>query len=123
MVCLHRGWCACLLSTRLPLAYRIRSRQYTFHRRLGRVLATAVLISGVLALIFGGLCSFGGLPDALGCGVFGPSFLTCLVLAVRGIRRDDIVHHRRWIIRAFAIGIGTTRIWLALFAVTGLLDF
>jgi hypothetical protein len=35
------------------------------------------------------------------------------------------VHHRRWMIRAFAIGIGiaTTRIWLALFEVTGLGSF
>ena len=57
--------------------------------------------------------------------VFGLWFLACLVLAVRAIRRDDIVHHRRWMIRAFAIGIGiaTIRIWLALFQVTGLLDF
>ena len=39
----------------LQLAYRIRSRHYTFHRRLGRVLATAGIISGVFALIFGGL--------------------------------------------------------------------
>ena len=56
--------------------------------------------------------------------VFGLWFLACLVLAVRAIRRDDIVHHRRWMIRAFAIGIGigTTRIWLALFGVAGL-DF
>src|SRR3954454_2512528 len=47
--------------------------------------------------------------------------MTCLVLAVRAIRRDDIVHHRRWMIRAFAIGIGiaTTRIWLALFEIVG----
>ena len=98
----------------LQLAYRIRSRHYTFHRRLGRVLATAGIISGVFALIFGGLFSFGGLPEASAAVVFGLWFLTCLVLAVRAIRRDDIVHHRRWMIRAFAIGIGigTTRIWL-----------
>jgi uncharacterized membrane protein YozB (DUF420 family) len=46
-----------------------------------------------------------------------PVVLSCLVLAVRAIRRDDIVHHRRWMIRAFAIGIGiaTTRIWLQVF--------
>jgi uncharacterized membrane protein len=56
--------------------------------------------------------------------VFGLWFLTCLMLAVRAIRRGDIVHHRRWMIRAFAIAIGiaTTRIWLARFQVTGLLD-
>jgi Predicted membrane protein (DUF2306) len=43
------------------------------------------------------------------------------VLAVRAIRRDDIVHHRRWMIRAFAIGIGiaTIRIWLALLQIVG----
>jgi hypothetical protein len=54
--------------------------------------------------------------------VFGLWFLSCLVLAVRAIRGDDIVHHRRWMIRAFAIGIGTTRIWLQVFQATGL-DF
>ena len=109
----------------LQLAYRIRSRHYTFHRRLGRVLATAGMISGVFALIFGGLYSFGGLPEASAAVVFGLWFLTCLVLAVRAIRRDDIVHHRRWMIRAFAIGIGigTTRIWLFFFELTGLGSF
>ena len=113
-----------LLLAPLQLAYRIRSRHYTFHRRLGRVLATAGMISGVFALIFGGLFSFGGLPEASAAVVFGLWFLTCLVLAVRAIRRDDIVHHRRWMIRAFAIGIGigTTRIWLLILGAAGL-DF
>ena len=113
-----------LLLAPLQLAYRIRSRHYTFHRRLGRVLATAGMISGVFALIFGGLFSFGGLPEAAAAVVFGLWFLTCLVLAVRAIRRDDIVPHRRWMIRAFAIGIGlgTTRIWLQLLPLAGL-DF
>jgi uncharacterized membrane protein len=98
---------------------------YTFHRRLGRVLAGAAMISGVFALIFGGRFAFGGLPEASAAVVFGLWFLTCLVLAVRAIRRDDIVHHRRWMIRAFAIGIGIaiTRIWLQVFQATGLLDF
>jgi hypothetical protein len=38
---------------------------------------------------------------------------------------DDIVQHRRWMIRVFAIGVsvGTMRIWTALFIFTGLLDF
>jgi uncharacterized membrane protein len=114
-----------LLLAPLQLAYRFRSRHYTFHRRLGRVLAGAGMVAGVFALIFGGLFSFGGLPEASATVVFGLWFLACLVLAVRAIRRGDIVHHRRWMIRAFAIGIGiaTIRIWLALFQVTGLLDF
>ena len=108
----------------LQLAYRIRGRHYTFHRRLGRLLAGAGMFSGIFALIFGGLFSFGGLPEASATFVFGGWFVLSLVLAVRAIRRDDIVHHRRWMIRAFAIGIGigTIRIWLAILQGSGLLD-
>lgn len=113
-----------LLLAPLQLAYRFRSRHYTFHRRLGRVLAGAAMVSGIFALIFGSLFSFGGLSEASAAVVFGLWFLTSLVLAVRAIRRDNIVDHRRWMIRAFAIGIGigTTRIWIALFQAAGL-DF
>jgi uncharacterized membrane protein len=113
-----------LLLAPVQLAYRIRSRHYTFHRRLGRVLAGSAMIMGVFALIFGGLFPFGGWLESSATIVFGLWFLTCLVLAVRAIRRDDIVHHRRWMIRAFAIGIavGTIRIWIALFQFAGL-DF
>jgi uncharacterized membrane protein len=78
------------------------------------VLATAAIISGVFALIFGSLFSFGGPSESSATLVFGLWFLASLVLAVRAIRRDDIVHHRRWMIRAFAIaiGVGTIRIWI-----------
>jgi hypothetical protein len=78
------------------------------------------MISGVFALIFGGRFAFGGLPELSAAVVFGLWFLTCLVLAVGAIRRDDIVHHRRWMIGAF--GIGTVRIWLGLSPLAGL-DF
>lgn len=57
--------------------------------------------------------------------VFGSRFLVSLVMAFRAIKRGDVVNHRRWMIRAFAVGIavGTIRIWLGLFALTGLFDF
>jgi hypothetical protein len=40
------------------------------------------------------------------------------------IRAGDTVSHRRWMIRAFAIGlgVGTIRIWIGLFQGFGLLD-
>ena len=109
----------------LQLAHRFRSRHYTAHRRLGRVLAGAGMLSGIFALIFGGLFSYGGLAEASATMVFGLWFLACLIRAIRAIRRDDIVQHRRWMIRAFAIGIGigTIRIWLGIFQGSGLLDF
>jgi uncharacterized membrane protein len=113
-----------LILAPLQLAYRFRSRNYDIHRRRGRVLAGLAITSGIFALIFGGLFSFGGLLEDSATIVFGLWFVACLVVAVRAIRWDDIVHHRRWMIRAFAIaiGVGTIRIWITLLQFAGL-DF
>ena len=106
-----------LLGAPLQLSRRFRTKHYTVHRRLGRVLLSCALLSGVLALVFGLLHSWGGALEACAALVFGAWFVTCLVLAFRAIRRDDVLHHRRWMIRAFAVGvgIGTIRIWVGLF--------
>jgi uncharacterized membrane protein len=98
-----------LLGAPLQLSQRIRTKHYTLHRRLGRVLVTAALVS----------------VEAVATAVFGCWFLTCLLLAVRAIRRDDVVNHRRWMIRAFAAGVavGTVRIWVGILLASGLLNF
>jgi uncharacterized membrane protein len=114
-----------LLLAILQLTYRFRSRHYPTHRRLGRIAAGAAMLSGVFALIFGGLFSFGGPPEASASVVFSGWLLVTVVLAVHAIRRGDIVRHRRWMIRAFAVGagVGTVRIWIGLFEGLGLLNF
>jgi len=50
--------------------------------------------------------------------------LASIVLAFRAIRRGDAVRHRRWMIRAFAIGIGigTIRLWIGFFMGAGLMS-
>jgi uncharacterized membrane protein len=123
---LHIGpGCLYLLGACLQLSYRFRSRHYTCHRRLGRVLVGSALLSGVFALVFGIFFPFGGIIQGTAAVVFGVWFIVCLILAVRAIRRDDMFHHRRWMIRAFAVGlaVGTIRIWLGAFVGLGLLEF
>ncbi|HEX8511437.1 MAG TPA: DUF2306 domain-containing protein [Propionibacteriaceae bacterium] len=95
-----------LLLAILQLTYRFRSRHYPTHRRLGRIAAGAAMISGVFALIFGGLFSFGGPSEASASVVFSAWLLVTVALAVHATRRGDIVRHRRWMIRAFAVGAG-----------------
>ncbi|MGH3386012.1 MAG: DUF2306 domain-containing protein [Nocardioidaceae bacterium] len=114
-----------LLGAPLQLSYRFRSRHYDFHRRLGRVLLSCALLSGVFAIVFGARFAFGGVGESAATLVFGLWFLTCLLLAFRAIRGDDVVQHRRWMIRAFAMGIavGTIRIWVVVFDSTGLFEF
>lgn len=114
-----------LLGAPVQLAHRIRSHHYTFHRRFGRVLLTTGLISGAFAIAIGYVMPFAGTSEAIASYVFGSWFLACLLLGFRAIRRDDVVNHRRWMIRAFAmgVGVGTIRIWLGLFEATGLFEF
>ena len=106
-----------LIGAPLQLTRRFRIRHYDVHRRLGRVLLSCALIAGLFALLFGVPHAWGGTPQAAATVLFGSWFLACLVLAFRAIRRDDVPQHRRWMIRAFAVGvgIGTIRVWVGIF--------
>ena len=55
---------------------------------------------------------FGGLLKVSATIVFGGYFVTALVSAFVAIKGGDVIQHRRWMIRAFAIGLalGTIRI-------------
>ncbi|MBG6216256.1 uncharacterized membrane protein YozB (DUF420 family) [Arthrobacter sp. CAN_A6] len=106
-----------LLGAPLQLSRRFRTQHYDVHRRLGRVLLSCAFVAGLFALLFGVPHAWGGAPEAAATVVFGSWFLACLALAFRAIRRKDVRLHRRWMIRAFAvgIGIGTIRIWVGIF--------
>jgi hypothetical protein len=84
-----------------------------------------VLPAGITAIVFGTLFPFGGLSEASATVVFGAYFVTALIIAFIAIRDRDVTRHRRWMIRAFAIGlaIATIRIWIVLFQVFGVLSF
>lgn len=114
-----------LVGAPLQLAYRFRSRHYDIHRRLGRVLLTAGLLSGAMAIVVGIVFAFGGVGETVAAVIFGAWFVICLLLAFRAIRQDRVVDHRRWMIRAFATGlaVGTIRIWVEILSVTGIYDF
>ena len=114
-----------LLGAPLQMSLRFRSRHLTWHRRIGRVVLPAGILSGVFAVVFGGLYSFGGWLEASAAMVFGVYFMVALLTAYRAVHGGDIQGHRRWMIRAFAMGVavGTIRLWVGLFEGTGVLAF
>lgn len=106
-----------LLGAPFQLSARFRRGHLTLHRRMGRVLIAVGAFSVVLALFIGISHPFGGWVEGTATVVFGLWFLTCLGLALAAVRRRNIANHRRWMIRAFAVGIGiaTIRVWVGIF--------
>jgi uncharacterized membrane protein len=87
---------------------RFRRRHPGWHRRAGRVLAVAgLMVAGSalwMTLYYAEKPGTGSLLYVLRL-VFGAAMIACLVLGVTSVRRGDIVAHRAWMIRAYAIGI------------------
>lgn len=102
-----------------------RNRHLELHRRMGRVAIIAGVTSGVFAVLFGFFFAFGGPLQATAAVTFGLWFIAAFLLAYRAIRRKDIATHRRWMIRAFAVGVavGTIRLWIGLFEAFGIIGF
>ena len=114
-----------LLGAPLQLSRRIRNRSLRFHRTWGRIVLISGAVTGLFAIAVGIVMPFGGLAETSAAVVFGTYFLVALALAYRAIRRGDEVSHRRWMIRAFAIGVGVglIRILVGIFEGTGALEF
>ena len=106
--------CGAIFLVLAPLQFsaRIRDRHRAFHRWSGRVLAAAAIVTGVTALHLGVVVPHTGVGEVTSTAFFGGVFLTAIVCAVLAIRRGDVVRHREWMIRAFAIaaGVSTVRI-------------
>ena len=87
------------------------------HRRIGRIAIVAGLTSGVFGVLFGFFLSFGGTLQASASVRLRRLVRDGAIVAYRAVRRRDITTHRRWMIRAFAVGlaVGTIRIWIGLF--------
>lgn len=106
-----------LLGAPFQLSRTFRSRHYALHRRLGRVLLACALLSGVLSVVLGIVFAWGRGAETTATVVFGSWFVVTLLLAFRAIRDGRVVQHRRWMVRAFAVGLGvaTIRIWVGIF--------
>ena len=116
---------AYLLGALFQLSRRFREKHLRLHRRMGLFVLGAGLLSGVFALIFGVPHAFGGMGQAAATVVFGVWFLTGLCIAFTAIRRGNVRMHRRWMIRAFAIGlgVGSIRIWIGLLEAAEIMTF
>jgi uncharacterized membrane protein len=95
-----------LAAALLQFAGRVRTRWPRFHRWLGRVLVVAGLAITISALYFALLMPFAGIGETIPIVLFGSLFAFALARAWLAIRRGNVLEHRRWMIRAFAVAVG-----------------
>ncbi len=96
-------------------AVPVRKRWPRWHRWSGRVVAVSGLLVALSALWMNAVFPvFGGTLKSTGIIVFSLGLILSLGLAIQAIRNRDIQHHRAWMMRAMAIGLGgaTQRVFL-----------
>ncbi|MGA8048566.1 MAG: DUF2306 domain-containing protein, partial [Burkholderiales bacterium] len=93
---------------------RLRAARLGLHRWLGRLyLGVGVLVGGAAGL-FMAFHAFGGLAARLGFACLALAWLYTGLRAYQAIRARDLVSHRRWMVRNFALTFAavTLRLWL-----------
>jgi uncharacterized membrane protein len=87
----------------------LRRRRPGWHRAAGRVLLVlglAVALSALwMTLVYARQPGTGELSYLFRL-MFGTGLATALVLGFTSIRRGDVVHHRAWMTRAYALALG-----------------
>lgn len=102
-------------------AKSLRSGHPTAHRWLGRTYVTAALAAGAGGLLLAPL-TLGGPLAHVGFAVLAVLLLLTTTRAFVAIRRRQILVHRTWMIRSYALVFTavTFRSWLGAMAATGL---
>jgi len=100
----------------LQFVRAVRRRFGALHRLAGRVFVlagAALAVSGLGLLVQVESITTGVLDTAR--GVFGLALIAALVLGAAAARTHDMRRHRAWMIRAYAIGMGTGPVALVMF--------
>jgi len=96
-----------------PLQFNqnLRARHPKWHRVSGRVFLCAALTIGITAFVMSfAMPAIGGPVQATATAIFSAYFVFALGRAFWHIRRREVAKHRRWMIRAFSIGIAVATI-------------
>ncbi len=91
---------------------RIRARWLNYHRWAGRVLVAVGLIVGLAALFMAWVTPIAGWEERVIIGFYGLLFLMELGKGFYAIRTGQVMLHREWMMRAFALTLAISTVRL-----------
>jgi uncharacterized membrane protein len=96
----------------------LRNRFGALHRVTGWVFVVSGAILGLSALSLLAQVTPQRTPVVdIARGLFGLALLIALTLAMAAIRKRDVLRHRAWVIRAYAVGMGLGAVSLVFFPI------
>jgi uncharacterized membrane protein len=87
-----------LLAGPIQFSSRLRQRHLKFHRVLGRIYVVSVFIGALT-----GVALAWGRPGLPGTSMQGAAWIVCTTVALITARNRQIVQHRQWMIRSYAV--------------------
>jgi uncharacterized membrane protein len=96
----------------------LRHRFGAFHRVSGRIFVVSGAVLGLSGLsLLAQVASLSTPVVDIARGLFGLALLVALALAIAAIQSREILRHRAWMIRAYAIGMGLGAVGLVFFPI------
>ena len=87
-----------LLAGPIQFSSRLRERHLKFHRVLGRIYVACVLVGACT-----GIALAWGRPGLPGTSMQATAWIVCTTVALITARNRQIVQHRQWMIRSYAV--------------------
>ncbi|MXV51273.1 DUF2306 domain-containing protein [Pedobacter sp. HMF7647] len=96
---------------------KLRNRYLRLHRTVGKVYITSVFLSS-LAGLYVAFYASGGIVCVMGFGILAVLWFYTNTMAYTTILKRNIIQHRYWMIRNYALTFGavTLRLWLPILA-------
>ena len=98
----------------------LTARTGQLHRILGRIYVAAVLLGSCAAFYMAATIPPGEAVYQWGLVGLGAAWLSTTVIGYRHIRRGEVLRHRAWMIRSYAVTFGFVTLRLIVNAISGL---
>lgn len=99
-----------LVAGLLQFKASVRKKRPKLHKIMGRLFVGACIIAGLSGIALGILMPYSGKPEIIPVVLFGGFMMVAAIMGVVTIRKGKVNAHTKWMVRCFAVGLGSATI-------------